>query len=309
MMEVKNVLCPTDLSEVSERAFDHAVDFARWYDARLTVLHVLPPLPVMLGASGVPPPPQAIDDSERRRALDRFVADRTPEGSPLVETVLAAGDPAREITARAQAGRADLLVAGTHGWRGLPRWLLGSVAEQLLRTAPCPLLVVPPHVAEAPPPVPVLLRPLLCAVDFSDASLRAAEVAFSLAQEADARLLLLHVVEALPPVQPIVPVGPALAGYEQDLETDAEDRLRRVVPVGAGDWCEPEVRVARGKPWREIVREASDRDAGLIVMGVHGHGPLDRFFFGSTADGVVRHAGCPVLVAHPRLAAGEPAAG
>jgi nucleotide-binding universal stress UspA family protein len=209
-----------------------------------------------------------------------------------------------------QETNAHLLVVGAHGRHGLPRWLLGSVTEELLRRAPCLVLVVPPHAGEAPPPVPVLLKRLVCAIDFSDASLRAGELAFSLAREADARVLLLHVVDAVPlPTPSLAPTGAAVLGYVHDLETAAADRLRRVVPAGASDWCEVETRVVTGKPWREIVRAAAEQDAGLIVMGVHGHGPLDRLFFGSTATGVVRHAGCPVLVARPPLAAGRSSAG
>jgi nucleotide-binding universal stress UspA family protein len=129
---------------------------------------------------------------------------------------------------------------------------------------------------------------VLCPTDLSDISACA----------------LLHVAEAVPST-----LGPAVAGYLQDLETAAADGLRRVVPAGASEWCEPEARVVTGKPWREIVRAADEHDAGLIVMGAHGHGPLDRLFFGSTAAGVVRHAGCPVLVARPSLGSRAPSAG
>lgn len=309
MIEVNRVLCPVDLSEASARAFDYAVDFARWYEARLTALHIVPPVPVMLGATGALPPTPPDDEGERRAALSRFVAERAPAGGPEIETVIGRGDPAREITAHAREAGADLLVAGPHLRRGLPRWLLGSVTEELLRTSPCPLLVVPPDAEDAPPPVPVLLRRILCAVDFSDPSLRAVELSLSLAQEADARVLLLHVLEAFTPSVPPLPLaGPAVADDLRDLREHAVERLRRVIPEDASEWCEPAVRVVRGTPWREIVREADEHDAGLIVLGVHGRGTLDRLLFGSTATGVVRHAGCPVLVARPPHAATEPPA-
>lgn len=310
MITVRHVLYPTDLSEASARAWDYAVDFARWYRARLSALHVIPPLPVALGSTGAVPPPPPPDEAAHREAVERFVGRRREGGEPPVQIAFARGDPATEIVRWARDEHVDLLVPGTHGRRGLVRWLLGSVTERLLRTAPCPVLAVPPHAGTGPPPVPVLLKRIVCAIDFSDASLGAAELAFSLAQEAAARVVLLHVVEALPaPPPPLVAVGPAVVGYLSDLAGDAREKLRRLVPEGALDWCEPEPRVTQGRAWREIVREAAEMEAGVVVMGVHGHGPLDRFFFGSTAHGVVRHASCPVLVVRPRSPGGHSAVG
>jgi nucleotide-binding universal stress UspA family protein len=75
------------------------------------------------------------------------------------------------------------------------------------------------------------------------------------------------------------------------------------------DLSDISARVVTGKPWREIVRAADENDAGLIATGARGRGPLDRLFFGSTASGVVRHAGSPVLVARPPLGSRAPSAG
>jgi nucleotide-binding universal stress UspA family protein len=304
VIEIKRVLCPTDLSEVSARAFDYAAAFAGWYGARLSVLHVAPTLPAMVGVSGAMLPPPPPEPEDYRPAVERFVAERSPTGSRPVETLVATGNPAARVVECAEETNADLVVVGTHGRHGLPRWLLGSVAEQLLRTAPCPVLAVPPR-AEGAASLPLLLERLLCAVDFSESSLRAVELAFSLAQETDAVLTLLHVVEALPPATPFAPMDMALARHLRFLTTEAEARLRHVVPQGARDWCSPEICVVPGKPWREIVREASARRSGIVVMGVHGHGTVERFFFGSTATAVLRHAECPVLVVRPARGSGE----
>jgi nucleotide-binding universal stress UspA family protein len=298
VIEMKRVLCPTDLSDVSVRAFDYAAAVAGWYGARLTVLHVVAPLPAMVGVSGAMLPPPPPEPEDYRSALERFVADRAPTGIRPVETVIATGNPAARVVECAEETGADLVVVGTHGRHGLPRWLLGSVAEQLLRASPCPVLAVPPH-AEDAASLPLLLERLLCAVDFSESSLRAVELAFSLAQETDAVLALLHVVEALPPSTPFAPMDISLARHLRFLTTEAEARLRQVVPQGARDWCSPEVCVVSGKPWREIVREASARRSSMVVMGVHGHGSFERFFFGSTATAVLRHSECPVLVVRP----------
>jgi nucleotide-binding universal stress UspA family protein len=128
MIEIRRVLCPTDLSAVSEWALDYALDFARWYEADVTLLHVVPSLPVMLGATGVVPNPPTSGEAERCRAMEALVASRGSGGAPAIEAELTTGEPARQILARARQLRADLLVAGTRGRHGLPRWLLGSAA-------------------------------------------------------------------------------------------------------------------------------------------------------------------------------------
>ncbi len=72
-------------------------------------------------------------------------------------------------------------------------------------------------------------------------------------------------------------------------------QLRQVLPVDVQTWCRPHIMLAYGMPYREILRVAKDSDAHLIVMGVHGRNAVDRLFFGSTANHVVRTASCPVL--------------
>jgi nucleotide-binding universal stress UspA family protein len=190
---------------------------------------------------------------------------------------------------------ADLVVMGTHGHSGFVRWTLGSVTEKVLRRSPCPVLTVGPAGAGAVAPEggPVFKR-ILCALDFSPSSDRALRYALSLAQEADARLSLLHVLD-WPLEEPRDAGGFDLAGYRRRLEEEARERLRAAVPEAARDWCKPEERLEAGRPWQAIVRVAGELGAELIVMGVQGRGALDLMLFGSTTHNVVREAACPVL--------------
>ena len=91
------------------------------------------------------------------------------------------------------------------------------------------------------------------------------------------------------------PAGPAVVEYVRLSEAEALEQFRRTLPHDAATWCRPQTIVASGKPYREILRVARERDARVIVMGVHGRSAVDRFFFGSTANQVVRTASCPVL--------------
>jgi nucleotide-binding universal stress UspA family protein len=302
MLILQRILCPVDLSESSRQALHYAKALSAWYDARLTVLHVCVDLPVFemaspfghTAASAV-----VLEESqlaERREAVRQFV---TPEiGDDNVDIVINEGTDAKaEIVKLATSTEASLIVMGTHGRSGIDHVLLGSVTEKVLHKAPCPILVVPPHAPSVDGGVSPVFKRILCAVDFSAGSLRAVNVALELAQEADARLTLLHAIEFPAALREVV--------FSTDVDVDrlhaaAEAeflrRLRALVPAQARTYCTVASRVNEGKPAREIERVAASERADLIVMGVHGRGPVDLMVFGSNTNSVIRNAACPVLI-------------
>jgi nucleotide-binding universal stress UspA family protein len=182
---------------------------------------------------------------------------------------------------------------GTHGRHGFERLLLGSVTEKVLRRAPCPVLTVPPAISGAHPSGPPYKR-ILCPVDFSTSSDDALRHALSLAEEAKARLTVLHVLEWFPEqgLREHRPFNPELQHF---LEDDARARLAKAIPAEARAWCEPVERVRCGKPYREILRAAEEEGSDLVVLGVLGRGAANLMLFGSTTNRVVRQATCPVL--------------
>ena len=308
MTEINTILCPVDFSAFSRHALAHGVQIAKWFNSHLIVFYVypppLPPPPVLY--SGLPGPipvepfPPLTTSPEQTQSdviaeLTKFAASVDTTGVQ-VRIVAQPGSPVRDILDQARAVNSDLVVLGTHGHTGFDRFVLGSVTEKILRKAPCAVLTVPPPVS-APPAEPVqLFKRILCPMDFSDASLKALEYALSLAREADAELLLMHVIQGLPDAPDWqLPAGPSVAEYLRLSEEHALKRLRSAVPEDAQAWCRPETLTSTGKPYEEILRVAAERDARLIVMGVHGRNPIDRFFFGSTTNHVVRAATCPVL--------------
>jgi nucleotide-binding universal stress UspA family protein len=295
MIAVRRILCPTDFSEFSSRALAHAVPLARWYEAGLAAMHVylyLPPpttkLPTLTARPRLTP--------ETREAilgqLREFTEPARAAGVPL-EHLVVEGDPVDEIVR--EAGRADLLVLGTHGRRGFEKLMLGSVTEKVLRKSPCPVLTVPRRAPGSPPDEAPAFKSIVCPLDFSEASHRALEYALSLAREADSRLTLLHIVEGLPEVEPPERLRFDVLAYGESLRRIAGDRLLGLIPEGARDWCHPEVVVTPGKAYRGILKVAADKQADLVVMGVTGRGQIDRMLFGSTTAQVVRQAACPVL--------------
>jgi nucleotide-binding universal stress UspA family protein len=177
---------------------------------------------------------------------------------------------------------------------GFERLMLGSVTEKLLRKSPCPLLTVPAAVP-ALAPVNALFSRVLCAVDFSPASLHALTLAQSLAGEAAARLCVMHVLEPVSVFEPVVAVGPDdLPAVNADHRREVGRRLEGLVGGDTRAFTDVAEIVVSGKPYREILRAAGEQRSDLIVIGAHG-GRRGLPVFGSTTAHVVREAQCPVL--------------
>ncbi len=148
MLAVNRILCPTDFSPPSYEALKVAVEVAQHFGAELWVMHVIPPLP----------PPAPVADSTyvpsfdlplyqqeltatSENALKAVMAERVPPGL-TAHPLLTPGDPAREIILAAEEQKVDLIVIATHGHTGWGRLIFGSVAEKVVRLAPCPVLTI-----------------------------------------------------------------------------------------------------------------------------------------------------------------------
>lgn len=217
-----------------------------------------------------------------------------------MRTVVDVGQPAARILEHANAhGGVSLLVMGTHGHGGFEHLLLGSVAEKVLRKASCPVLTVPPHAVGVPKPS---FARVLCAVDFSEASLSALRAAASLAAEAGGELLAVHVLEwpweegpdphfdGVPPAQ-----ARALEEYRRYAEASALARLETCVAACGPHAHAPIVRIVHGRSYSALLTVAEGEKADVIVLGVRGRRALELNVLGSTANQIVRRATCPVL--------------
>jgi nucleotide-binding universal stress UspA family protein len=291
----KHILCPVDFSDSSGRSLDHALALARWYDSKLTVLHVVPTFePLQLrGELGYPiqvvnPWTHEAIVTEMRHRLD--VAG-VPGDAALTAR---AGDASTTIIDEAVTSIADLIVMGTHGRRGFKRLLLGSVTETVLREAPCPVLTVPPHAPAGSTRVVVFKR-ILCPIDFSPSSLQALGFALDLARQSNGSLTLLNVVEWLAEEDPMMSAHFNVPEVRGLMREDSEQRLNGLVAAESRTWCEIENVVAFGRAHREILRVAETTRPDLIVMGAQGRGGVGLALFGSTTQQVLRGAASPVL--------------
>jgi nucleotide-binding universal stress UspA family protein len=299
MIEIRRILCPVDFSDPSLHALRQASTLAGWYESALTVLYVDAELPIDnaadVGAFGIAPT-AVLTAARSTRVVDDlhgFVA-RVLNGRGVDVEVEEGREVAPAIVSRAVGLSADLIVMGTHGRTGMKRWFAGSVAERVLRTAPCPVMVVPPR--DAVPTSTVSFKHIVAAIDFSESSLAALRWALSLAEEADAHLWLVYTIEVPPELRAsAVVTDEEIDELNASARADALSRLRSLIPEQAAGFCSIETATATGEAAHAILRFAAEHDADLIVMGAQGHRAVDRFIFGSKTRDVLGGATCPVL--------------
>jgi nucleotide-binding universal stress UspA family protein len=290
-MMIKNILCAIDRSPSSLQAFGYAITLAKWQSARLNLLEVIeeaPPPGVTRApkSDGVPTETWTALERDLRRVLTARRA-----SDVKVEIFMRKGKVVQEILAQAKMSRSDLVVIGSHGRGGVQRLVLGSVAEKVLRLATCPVLTVRSGVrlarrSRSP------FETILCPTDFSAAANKAVAYAKRLAQEADAKLILMSAVEW--PFGDAVMSG-AVAELRKSIESNASEALTRLLPRPASHGPRAQALVAVGKASAAIVKVARARSVDLIVMGVSGRGALDVALLGSTTHYVIREGAWPVL--------------
>jgi nucleotide-binding universal stress UspA family protein len=292
MREIELILCPIDFSEFSVRAYHHAVSLAEHYQAKLVAQHVVelwrhPSASFAASAGLYEEFEQALRESGSKQ-LQEFVKNHTPD-EIQPELVVQEGVAADSILSFAQAEKTDVIVMGTHGWRGFDRLMLGSVTDRVMRRAPCPVLAIckPPHDSVAAGKergyVHHLSRILFCA-DFSENSELALKYAISATAEYDAELTLLHVLEGVP--------SPAKA---EEAMAAAGERLDKLIPREGRKTLKIKTAVRIGKPYWQIIQLALEAQIDLVTMGVRGRGELDLAVFGSTTYRVMQLGSCPVL--------------
>lgn len=286
-ISIKNVLYLTDFSEPSESALPFAISVSREYQAKLVALHVF--IPAVYSYT-TPELTEASIEAQEDAAKQNMQRIESQMAGVPHESILERGTGIWPPVEQAIKDFAiDLIVLGTHGRTGAQKLLMGSVAEEVFRRSPVPVLTIGPaehggaHKAAK-------FRRVLFATDFSEESLAAAPYAISMAQENQARLILLHVMKQ--------PETAPTSRAAEDAMSSVVFQLHEIVPSAAELWCRPEAVVQFGHPAEQIMKVAKEREADLIVLGIRDAGVfigaathLER----TTAHKVVVHAACPVL--------------
>lgn len=315
-MNIGHILLATDGSVRAEVAEAYACKLTESWGAALTVVSVLEFAPGLDPESPVCRLYLAELMMQATEGLARLKA-RAAERGIAVHTRIEKGIPSEQVLAAAAAEDADLIIVGTAGKSGLAHVLLGSTAERIIRTAPCPVLAVRMDGSRSEHTIgstsqSVLLDRILVPVDFSDCSLDALEYAAAVAQRAQAAVMLLHVME--PVSYGLDFTAPLRAEREHEREVLTQ-RLAGLVAALEAANVKSESLVRGGLPRDSILEAARAWSADLIVMGTHGRRGLSHALYGSVVESVLRKSHCPILTVrspkfhqdHRRVISAQPA--
>ena len=271
--EPRSILCPVDLSRASEGVISWANRFAVAFGARLELLH----------ASWIDLPPYfthaQIDELVNQSDLDRAhlvdslksLAAKGVDSSVEVRFDVEMGHALKVIEEAMSRRKPDLLVLGSHGRTGLARLMMGSVAENFVKSANCPVLVA------REPMQDTNVRKILVPVNFTPHSREAVLMACDLASRFDAELVAVYAVEK---------------GGEIG---DPMEQLCRFIPEKSRGCCRLREIVRSGEAAEQVVLAAREEKADLIVMGFEHRPFLEITTIGTTTERVIRHSPCAVL--------------
>ncbi len=293
-IQYQTIVCATDLSDAAHPTLRHSIALAQEFQSRLLVCHVVDlPTPSMYGEAYLAPEEHLNRNLDyARQHIDAFMADQAVHWEPRI----CVGQPADELNRIAREDRAQLVVAATHGRKGLKRLLLGSVTERLMRTLSCPLLVVRGGgVRPVAPGGALRFRRILVGCDFSPDADLALQHALGLAQEFESELHLVHVIEMPTYTELLKPVLEHRRSSTAAIKTFIQDKIDALIPEDVRHWCQTTTALREGPPYAELLAYAREAAVDLMVLGSRGHGMLDTMLIGSTTDRVIRHAECTVL--------------
>jgi nucleotide-binding universal stress UspA family protein len=312
---MRTILVPLDGSRLAEQVIPQARALAALLDARLRLLTVIPDSAVDEGDTfgydlaaiyGVGDALRARREHEvelrealhirARRYLEQQAEALAALGTEATYEVRF-GPPAEVIVETAEAEHVALVAMATHGYSGLKRWALGSVADKVIHASCAPVLVVRGVTSVAAAPA---VRRIVVPLDGSPLAKQALPLGAELARRAGAELVLLRAT--MPTIDLMAGMPPAgrLAAPYEDLTEPMRQSARRELEGIAGQLRGEDVRVEVaapiGDPAELIVDEAAAHQADLIVMATHGYSGLRRWALGSVADKVLHATTTPLIL-------------
>jgi nucleotide-binding universal stress UspA family protein len=285
-VRLKNILYTTDFSNPSRLALPIVAAIARKYGSQIFAAHVWAPLPYSMVPPEALPVMEGKEESDAREALDKFTRIKELEGL-TVTPILKCGEPTRELSRIVHQHHIDLAILSTHGRTGFKRLLMGSVAEELFRSLPCPALTVGPNISPRFNTQSEIKR-ILFPTDLSHESAAVFPYLAALAAEYSAEITLLHVVPREDRRHPT-------AMEEADSLRSA---MRRMFGPQIDPRCAIRLVVEAGNPAEQILAHARAEKVDLIGFGVRKAGEISTHFRNTVPYKVVLESECPVLTSH-----------
>jgi nucleotide-binding universal stress UspA family protein len=306
------ILVPLDGSPLAEHALPHARAMAQILDARLHLLRAVPepvPEPVLIEAmpalSRLEVLPQEQHARQRTAAHEAcahaegylFSQVARLRGRGLrATTEVSIGRADEEIVAAAQHMHARMIVMATHGWSGLRRWALGSVADRVVRTSTTPVLLVR---ATGDIAQEWTMRRIVVPLDGSYEAQQALPLACDLAERTNAALLFVRVLT--PMLDLDIEWGAMAPEFDVQQRANAQQELQVLANEYRAQGLHVRTLVTFGYPAEEIITTATRHNADLIVMATHGYSGLQRLVLGSVADKVLHATSTPLLLVRPTV--------
>ncbi len=296
MIEIKKILFPTDFSRCAEQALLHAVFFAQKYKSELHLLHV---------RTMFEDQPDAVSrdflnteqfiESHRKvtdAKLNEVISKHGSTEIKIIKELLKGISAGPAILEYASDKDIDLIVLGTHGRRGIEHLLIGSVAEEVVRLADCPVFTV--HETEKLKPLKAYNN-ILVPIDFSDHSQNAISYAKEIASAYDSQLQLLHIIEDTKHPAFSLSGKSSVFDLVPNIEEESEKSMLEMLARAGGPETKSTVFTKGGHAANNIINFASENSSDLIVIATHGLTGIEHLLLGSVTEKVVRMAPCPVV--------------
>lgn len=299
MSKIKKILMPTDFSENANQALRYGARMADLFDAELTLFHV-----ISIYEEDPYDQKHKFPDLKAFNAkLEVSAMSKMETYAPHLENIKVQQatarsiSPADEVLKFARENDFDLIVMGTHGRSAITHFLLGSVAENVVRHATCPVITVSHEEDEMfdYPEINKIVVPL----DFSEHSYAALPFVANFAKSFGAEVHFVHIVDQRIHPAYYVMGEQSILQIFPDIMKKSDAKLREFASDALPSNIKVATSVREGSPHSEIIKYANKEKAGLIMMATHGLSGLEKLLIGSTAEKVVRKASCPVFTVKP----------
>jgi nucleotide-binding universal stress UspA family protein len=293
MKYYKRILFPTDFSKCADVAYEYALLIANIYNAELHIFHAyVTSWPANDPESEIPYLSQEkyLYTNMLKGNIEKNLAKYRRQDYNFIKTYKTGYAAAPTIVEYIKTNKVDLVIMGTHGRRGLRHMMLGSVAEELLRTTDCPVITI-----RKDDSIQTVPKRILVPTDYSTHARDAVVEGHNIAKKFGADLILLHVIEEpIPPAFYLAANDVVINDLFDSAEKDSKKALSDLVH-DVGIKQKSKLEVIKGHIVSTITEYASDNDVDLIVMGSHGYTGLTHFLLGSTTEKVLRSVSCPVM--------------